>query len=189
MLKLHLGCGKRNIPGFTNVDICDLPHIHYRQNAGDMSNFADNSVKLIYSSHMLEYFDRTEAEGVLKEWRRVLVSGGTLRIAVPDFEALVKAYERYGDIEVVLGPLFGRMSVSTTSGEHFIYQKTAYDFRSLKTLPESVGFTNVHRYDWRHTIHKDFDDHSQAYLPPLDKEQGLLISLNVEAINDKHVIE
>ena len=38
-----------------------------------------------------------------------------------------------------------------------------------------------HRYDWRQTLHKDHDDFSQAYVPHMDKEKGLLISLNVEA--------
>lgn len=47
---------------------------------------------------------------------------------------------------------------------------------------ETNGFENVHRYDWRQRIHKDYDDHSQAYFPHLDKENGILISLNVEAI-------
>ena len=43
-----------------------------------------------------------------------------------------------------------------------------------------VGFKNVERYDWRETEHAEFDDHSQAYLPHMDKENGTLISLNVE---------
>ena len=180
-LRLHLGCGKRNIPGFTNIDICNLPHVHHRQDAADLSNFPDDSAELIYCSHMLEYIDRADASRALAEWWRVLAPGGILRLAVPDFEALVRSYDKFQDINVILGPLFGRMRVSTEDGERLIYQKTAYDFRSLKALLESVGFVNVNRYDWRTTIHKDFDDYSQAYLPSMDKERGLLISLNVEA--------
>ena len=37
-------------------------------------------------------------------------------------------------------------------------------------------------WDWRKTEHSQFDDHSQAYLPKMNKEHGTLISLNVEAI-------
>ena len=33
---------------------------------------------------------------------------------------------------------------------------------------------------WRETEHSQFDDHSQAYVPHMDKENGVLISLNVE---------
>jgi hypothetical protein len=51
----------------------------------------------------------------------------------------------------------------------------------LRETLEIAGFTNVRRYDWRQTVHKDHDDFSQAYIPHMDKENGLLISLNVEA--------
>ena len=182
LLKLHLGCWKRDIPGFTNVDIFDSPHIHYKQSVDDLSNFDDNSAELIYASHVLEYFDRQEAEKVLKEWYRVLAPSGALRVAVPEFPKLVEVYKKTnGDIGKILGPLYGRMIVETPEGEKIIYHKTVYDFESLKTLLESVGFKNYRRYDWQKTIHKDYDDHSQAYFPHMDKENGLLISLNVEA--------
>jgi len=26
-MKIHLGCWHRNIPGFVNVDLCDMDHI------------------------------------------------------------------------------------------------------------------------------------------------------------------
>src|SRR3989344_2791232 len=61
-----------------------------------------------------------------------------------------------------------------------IYHKTAYDFNSLKKMLQTAGFKNIHRYDWQKTIHKDYDDHSQAYVPHMDKK-GILVSLNVEA--------
>ncbi|HAI38830.1 MAG TPA: methyltransferase, partial [Maribacter sp.] len=38
------------------------------------------------------------------------------------------------------------------------------------------------KYDWRQTEHAKFDDHSQAYIPHMDKENGTLISLNIEAV-------
>ena len=65
-------------------------------------------------------------------------------------------------------------------GDTKIYHRTCYDFKSLKTLLENNGFTDVSVYDWRGTEHSHIDDHSQAYLPHMDKEHGTLISLNVE---------
>ena len=62
-----------------------------------------------------------------------------------------------------------------------IYHKTTYDFEGLKRLLEEIGFHNIRRYDWRKTEHSQFDDHSQAYIPHMDKEKGILISLNIEA--------
>lgn len=180
-MKLHLGCWTRDIPGFINVDLADLPHIHYKTSIDKLPMFADNSVELIYSSHNFEYFDRTEAVSVLKEWSRVLKPQGTLRIAVPDFDRLLDVYRSTGTLERILGPLFGRMPILTPEGEKILYHKTVYTYDSLKKVLEENGFTNVRRYDWRDTIHKDYDDHSQAYFPHMDKENGLLISLNLEA--------
>jgi len=73
------------------------------------------------------------------------------------------------------------MEINTENGQKTLYHKTVYSFDSLKDLLEENGFNNVHRYDWKNTIHKDYDDHSQAYFPHMDKENGLLVSLNIEA--------
>ena len=144
--------------------------------------FKDETVNLIFCSHSLQYFDREEAKKVLTEWYRVLKHGGILRLAVPDFEAIVAVYHKYNDIEYlgILGPLFGKMKIKSSSGEEIIYHKTVYDFNSLKKMLESVRFKNVRRYDWRETEHRDYDDYSQSYVPHRDKENGILISLNME---------
>ena len=67
-------------------------------------------------------------------------------------------------------------------GEHMIYHKCTYDFESLENLLNSCQFKECVLYDWRETEHSNFDDHSQAYLPHMDKENGILISLNVECV-------
>jgi len=183
-IQLHLGCGKKFIPGFIHIDLDDYPHIDYRHEISRLPMFKNNSVDLIYCCHAFEYFDREEVKGVLREWRRVLKPGGILRLAVPDFEAIAKVYLKYGKNlghRGILGPLYGRIKIKTKTGEKFIYHKTVYDFKSLKKVFKTAGFKNIHRYDWRKTIHKDYDDFSQAYIPHMQKNKGLLISLNVEA--------
>ncbi len=52
----------------------------------------NNSVAVLYSSHMLEHLDREEAQSFLKEAQRVLQPGGTIRLSVPD---LAKAIGNY----------------------------------------------------------------------------------------------
>jgi hypothetical protein len=52
----------------------------------------------------------------------------------------------------------------------------------LSTLLNEVGMRKIKKYQWDHTEHAQFDDHSQAYLPHMDKKNGTLISLNVECI-------
>ena len=180
-VQLHLGCGKRVIPGFIHVDVADFPHIDYPVPIDSLPMFADGSVDLIYCSHAFEYFDRVQAKQVLGEWHRVLRPAGTLRLGVPAFEALVKVSLDYHRLELILGPLYGRMEVATRQGPAVLYHKTTYDFPSLRAVLEDGGFTKVRRYDWRQTDHAECDDFSQAYIPHMDKEHGMLISLNVEA--------
>ena len=164
------------MPGFVHVDRADFPHIDYRCGVERLAMLENGAADLVYASHVLEYFDRIEARLVLAEWKRVLCAGGTLRLAVPDFEALAETYFLHRNLALILGPLYGRMETDGTT----IYHKTVYDFESLRELLEEMGFCEVRRYEWRETIHRDVDDHSQAYVPHMDKEHGKLISLNVE---------
>ena len=63
---------------------------------------ADNSVEIVYSSHMLEHLERPEARRFLEEALRVLQPGGILRLAVPDLKTLVDEYVSGGDADTFL---------------------------------------------------------------------------------------
>lgn len=173
-MKLHLGCGKRYIPGFVHIDAIDYPHVDHVASIDNLSFIPDDSVDLIYNCHVLEHFKRRDVERVLREWLRVLKPGGVLRISVPDFAMLCDVYQRNEKIEQVVGALFGR--------QDYLYNihYNVFDFPSLAAVLQTSGFANVHRYDWRQTEHAEIDDFSQAYIPHMDKENGTLISLNVE---------
>lgn len=172
-----MGCGKRNFgKDWVHIDGGDYKHLDY-QSITDLSQFNDSTVDLIYSSHVISYFDRFEILKLLCEWKRVLKTNGVLRLAVPNFKELANLYiSKKIDLEGILGPLYGRMDM----GSQKIYHKTVYDFNSLKNVLEGLGFSNVKKYEWRETCHSSFDDHSQAYIPHMNKESGTLISLNVE---------
>jgi predicted SAM-dependent methyltransferase len=174
-MKIHLGCGKRYIPGFIHIDAIDFPHVDQVTSIDRLSFLPDASVDVIYNCHVFEHFKRSEVHKVLTEWRRVLRPGGTLRISVPDFACICKVYTEHQKLELVIGALFGR--------QDYLYNihYTTYDFRTLSATLQEAGFENVRRYDWRDTEHADIDDYSQAYIPHMDKENGTLISLNVES--------
>jgi len=52
----------------------------------------DSSADAVYSSHVLEHFDRHRVEPYLEEIRRVLVPSGVLRIVVPDLHQMAIEY-------------------------------------------------------------------------------------------------
>lgn len=161
MVKLHLGCGKRDFgPDWVHIDQADFPHISHK----DVTQlpFGDSEVDLIYCSHLIAYFDREQIKPILKEWYRVLKRKGVLRISTPNWGVLRLLKDP------MLGPLYGKMS------EPPIYHKTVYDLPGLRTILIDAGFKNVKRYEHTKTEHAAFDDHSAAYF------NDILISLNIE---------
>jgi predicted SAM-dependent methyltransferase len=174
--RVYLGCGARRIPGFIHVDPHPLPHVDHVCAIDRLAMFADESVALIYASHVLERFGRYRVFDVVSEWYRVLRPGGVLRLAGPDFAKAARHYLEHGDIREVIGLVVGGQS-SDGDFHHALFDET-----NLGELLIDVGFASVERYDWRRTEHAAIDDLSQAYLPHLDKDHGTLVSLNVEAV-------
>lgn len=172
-MKLHLSCGSRFIKGFIHIDAVNFPHIDIVGPIDSLPAIESNTVDLIYNSHVLEHFKRSDVNRVLLEWYRVLKPGGELRIAVPDFSVLCDIYRKDRDLKKIIGPLYGRQD------HQFNFHYNAFDFDTLKEILESIGFGMVRKFNWRETEHSEIDDFSQAYIPHLDKINGVLVSLNV----------
>ncbi len=116
---------------------------------------------------------------MLAEWFRVLKPGGVLRIAVPNFEMAAKLYlsdTLPKGIYDVMGLVIGGQR------DQYDYHKVIFDLKSLTERLKSVGFSTVREWDWRTTEHSQLDDYSQAYIPHMDKDNGTLVSLNVEGV-------
>ena len=177
-VKFNIGCGKRNF-GSDWIHIDGEKYNHIDSDDIFLNSYDESSAYLIYSSHFIEYFDRVEIIDILISWRRILKKNGILRLAVPDFKTCAKLYlNKSYPLENFLGPLFGKMKMNDES----IYHKTVYDFISIEKLLKKVGMRDIKKYNWEKTEHSKFDDHSQAYLPHMDKKNGTLLSLNVECI-------
>ena len=94
-IKLHLACGGMRWRDFVNVDLYpdDQAVTDSSRNGcvadviADVKNLglAGDSVDEIFCSHALEHFTRWVGVRVLKDWYRVLKSGGKLHIETPDF--------------------------------------------------------------------------------------------------------
>ena len=176
MKKLHLGCGKKVIPGWINIDaIAQAPGVLV-DDVATLISIDDTTCNEIYACHVLEHFGRQEFSHVLSTWFRKLVPGGIIRISVPDLESVFEKYRQGAPLSTLLGFLYGGQR------NEYDYHKIGFDFEFLCSALKSAGFENIERYNWRETEHANIDDYSQAYLPHMDKENGTLMSLNVEAI-------
>jgi predicted SAM-dependent methyltransferase len=192
-LKLHLGCGPRILPGYIHVDIQRYPHVKYvcdvTKELGKF--FEEGSVDEIYACHILEHISRKDIIDTLSHWSRLLRVGGKLRLAVPDFEAVVKLYMRdpLNLHESLLGLLYGGQR------NKWDYHTMPFDFANLNRLLKEVGFSNIERYHWQDFLPSGYDDYSRCYLPDGQFETGELMSLNVIAtkshnprLENKHLI-
>ena len=178
-MKIHVGCGDKYLKGYKHIDARKFPHVDYvTDDLSNLSMFEDNSIDEVYACHILEHFTREDMQNknILKEWYRIIKKGGILRIAVPNFEAIVEEYLFSKNIENIMGLLYGGQDYEY----NFHYQ--TYDFKRLSKLLKSVGFSDVKTYDWKEFLPKGYDDFSRAYIPHMDFENGRLMSLNVIAI-------
>ena len=97
-IMLNIGCGATHHPDWINLDVSSLEptvlHVDINKGLPFPSDFAT----ICYSSHLLEHLNKDEALYFLVECRRVLTSGGTIRLVVPDLERIAREYLRLLDI-------------------------------------------------------------------------------------------
>lgn len=172
--RLHIGCGKAYLPGFVNVDIFSSVHADVYADMTALP-FDRGVFSLIYASHVLEHAHRHMVLATLSHWRDLLKLGGVLRVAVPNFGAVVEHYHGGGALNDVMGLLYGGQN--HPKNHHFV----TFDHSSLTSALFAVGFGQIRPWDWHQTDHFQFDDYSQCYLPHMDKKHGKLMSLNLEA--------
>lgn len=170
-LKLNLGSRNRKMPDFKNMDIDPHEGVDYVGDVSDLSRFNDNSVGEIYASHILEHFPHTKTLKVLKEWNRVLVNGGILYLAVPDFEAAIKVYHGFGLQDWIVTYLYGDQGYETAI--HY----APFDEHRLRNILMSAGFSQASRVD-KFQI-GDEGDCSNNLLSIGGKKTDVRISLNM----------
>jgi predicted SAM-dependent methyltransferase len=94
MKLLNLGCGNRYHPNWINLDFTSNDHNVQSHNLLNGIPFADHTFDVVYHSHVLEHFSKTDGKQFIKECYRVLKHNGIIRIAVPDLEQIAKEYLR-----------------------------------------------------------------------------------------------
>lgn len=86
VIRLDIGCGSIRRDGWEPWDIKD------GRSAERLEGIADGQLEAIRASHVLEHISYRRSQAVLSEWARALKIGGTLLVAVPDFDRIVSGY-------------------------------------------------------------------------------------------------
>jgi SAM-dependent methyltransferase len=105
--------------------------------------FPDDSTTAVYTSHMLEHLYPWDAEKCLAECLRILAPQGVLRIAVPDLDQIVSAFEKdspHPFLDDVYA--YGHGMAKNSHRWH-------YNFCSLSRLLTSLGFPTVQRCEYQ----------------------------------------
>lgn len=133
---LNIGAGDWEADGWTNLD---CPSDYYRDAQSrheftiyDIRNdglpYANNSVDVIYCSHVIEHIETKYIQKMFDECYRVLKKGGILRIVVPDAEFIY-------DISKTEST-FWMDYWNLKSGEKYFQS----DFYGLPSLPRNVDY-------------------------------------------------
>lgn len=185
MIKLNLGCGAVRPAGWINADSSlnanlqripvvgkavnrifktveyDNSNMVYMNLNKRWSDYQNNSVDVVYSSHMFEHLSLKSADLYLKESFRCLKSGGAIRIVIPDLYKLCKNYIRDYEAGVEnpseyimwainmnregqYGSDLGMIKKTVLEWQGYPHQhKFMYDEKSLTKKVKQVGFTDI----------------------------------------------
>lgn len=110
---LDIGCGhiwrEDEECEIVRVDIREDCNPDYRCDIRQLP-FDNESFDVIFSSHVLEHFNRADHKTVLEEWLRVLKVGGEARICVPSIEWAAKEIVAGRHSYDVMNVLYGQQS-------------------------------------------------------------------------------
>lgn len=148
MTKLHLGCGRKYLEGYVNIDFPDSEHSVQKDLTADV--YADihglvypqDSINEIRLHHVFEHFSRPVALALLCRWRNWLRPGGGLRIETPDamacFKQMLLPFTDFSTKQQVMRHIFG----SHEAGWAF-HADGWYEDKFKITLSK-FGYSNIH---------------------------------------------
>jgi GT2 family glycosyltransferase len=151
-LKLNLGSGGVEMPGYLSVDMKDR-RAHIVSDVFDLQ-LPDNSVEEILASHLLEHISVYRVMDLFGKWIKILKPGGKLVMEMPDIlgvcRALVAATkeERYGWLTCIYGAV-NTTDVGTREDitsphlwgwydEHLWDHLSNAGFVNIKFMPEQI---------------------------------------------------
>lgn len=175
--KYNLGCGTALYQGYLNIGYWH--HLQddavYKDLNGTSNTYMlnhdlthgipayDNSLDLVYHSHMLEHLSLQEGIIFIGECFRALRSGGMMRLLVPDLELWTKAYLSRDDFflgeyrKCLDNSLYVTPAAIFMGMLHNHGHKMGYDYETIKWLLQAAGFQQIRRTLYSDSVLEDIE--------------------------------
>jgi predicted SAM-dependent methyltransferase len=164
--KLQIGAGPTSFDGWLSTDIAPRSDDVVFLDATKPFPFDDHVFDYVYSEHMIEHISWADGAFMLRECRRILKPGGTVRIATPDLEVLLSLYNGNQDpagekyIRWITDSFLAPVSVYRASfvinnafrnwGHQFLY-----DGALMEMALREAGFAAIRRYSPGESEHEE----------------------------------
>jgi predicted SAM-dependent methyltransferase len=155
-LKVQFGSGPSPVPGWINID-----GGHYADVQLDLRRrlpLQAESVAYIFTEHFLDHLQFPDGVGhLLRECRRVLKPGGTMRVVVHDGERLLRAcvekdaefFRGIADFDLPDENVSSLMAYVNHIFRFNGFHQFIYDYETLERQFLNAGFTSVQRSSFR----------------------------------------
>ena len=165
--KFHLGCGTIFIRNYLNIGYwrhLDSDVVYVNPNGVEGTYLlnhdlvlgipaSDNSLEVIYHSHLLEHLSYKEGIAFTANCFKALAPGGIMRVLVPDLELWINNYvnnnnfyfDEYRKALAPEGDLYPTKGAVFMGMLHNHEHKMGYDFDTLKWVLERAGFERIRR--------------------------------------------
>lgn len=172
---VHIGVGDQDDSRYINIDARPLKHVHIvTKKIHKLKKIKSNSVDLVYMCHIMEHIPVYDISIVFAEMKRILKTGGVLRISVPDFDKIINVYTQCGkDIDSIRVLILGGQDYA------FNFHYSIYNEKYLAEKLHALGFSNISQWQPTAADYYNFDDWaSKKYTVGINEFD---ISLNIEA--------
>lgn len=151
-MKLNVGCGGRDLPGYTGVDAVPRPAAKIVAPATKIP-LADGSCDEVMAIHLFEHLVPWEGPVALAEWYRLLQPGGKLVLEMPDLKKFCANILKILDGGVVMAGkhpdqagMWGGWGDPRLKDPYMLH-RWAYTFATIKPLLEQAGFTKITEHE------------------------------------------
>jgi len=153
-LKLNLGCGRKPMAGFLNVDFVQREGVDAVHDLTKPLPWGDCDE--IHAYHVFEHFYRYECEEILANWVAALRPGGRLVLEMPCLDKIINLFQYHIAKKQPVGPwvvwgLYGDPSHRDPAMCH----RWCYSTAEIRSLMERAGLQVMVKDPQTHNPHRD----------------------------------